>query len=315
MRAAIVEAWGGPVTLVDRPDPQPSPGRTIVAVTAAAVGHLDATVVDGALAALPSLPHVPGVEASGVVLASERFGVGTKVVVRGSGVGLAIDGCWATQVDAPDEAIRPWPEGMDAALAATYFVPATTASVALHEVGRLAAGETVLVTGAAGAVGTLAGQLARAAGARVIAVASDPSAVRIEGSTVIAASDAEAQREAIAATGCSFIVDTVGGPDLAMRASWLPAGGRVAVVGYTRGQVASVHLPTWLMSDVSLLPVNTIARSAAALAAAPAVERGLLDGSLTLDVTTAPLDELPALLGRLRCGSIRGRAAVLCPSR
>ena len=315
MRAAIVEEWRGAVSIVDRLDPQPEPGRTIVAVSAAAVGHLDATVVDGALDTLPSLPLIPGVEASGVVLASECHTVGTQVVVRGAGVGLAIDGCWATHVSAPDDAIRPWPAGMDAALAATYFVPATTASVALHEVGGLQPGETVLVTGAAGAVGTIAGQLAVSAGSPVIAVASDPSSVRIPGSTVIAAADTAAQREAISASGCSLIIDTVGGPDLTLRASWLPPGSRVAVVGYTHGLAATLHLPSWLMADVSLLPVNTIARSAAALEAAPSLERGLLDGSLTLEVTTAPLEELPALLGRLRSGGIRGRAAVMCPSR
>lgn len=315
MRAVVVESWGGPVAVVDLCDPTPAPGHTIVEMCAAAVGHLDATVVEGALPKLPALPHVPGVEGSGVVLESDRFEPGSKVVVRGAGVGLTVNGCWAMRVCAPDEAIQPWPEGMDAALAATYFVPATTAAVALHEVGELAPGETVFITGAAGAVGTLAGQLALRAGARVIAVASDPAAVRIEGCVVIDASDEAAQRKAIAESGCSFIVDTVGGPELTTRASWLPSGGRVAVVGYTRGQTATLHVPSWLMSDVSLRPVNTIARAAAAASVAPALAQALLEGALTLDVTTAELDQLPVLFDRLRSGAIRGRAAVLCPSR
>lgn len=315
MLAAMVEDWHGTPRIVEIDDPQPAQGCTIVAVQAAAVGHLDATVIAGALPMRPHLPHIPGVEAAGIVVASDTHPIGARVLVRGGGIGITEPGCWASLVSAPDAAVLPWPEGMDAALAATYFVPGTTAHVALHDVGGLAEGETVLITGASGAVGTLACQLALADGATVIAVASDPSRITVEAVTRIAAADLPAQQEAIAASGCSLIIDTVGGPDLAARMSFLPTGGRVAVVGYTRGVWLELPLPAWLMSNVSLLPVNTIARADAARAAAPRVEQGLRDGWLSLEVETSDMTGLPDLLHRVTSGRVRGRAAVLPPSR
>lgn len=315
MLAAIVEDWNGTLRVGEIDDPERADGRTIVEVQAAAVGHLDATVISGALPMRPSLPHIPGVEAAGIVVTSDTHPIGARVLVRGAGIGITEPGCWATLVGAPDAAILPWPEGMDAALAATYFVPGTTAHVALHDVGGLSAGNTVLITGATGAVGTLACQLALAAGARVIAVASDPSRITVEGLTRIAAADLPTQRAAIADSGCALIVDTVGGPDLGARMLFLPPGGRVAVVGYTRGTSLELPLPAWLMSNVSLLPVNTIARADAARAAAPRIEQGLREGWLSLEVETSDMTGLPDLLHRVTSGQVRGRAAVLPPSR
>ena len=168
MKAVRIPGFGAAPVLEELPDPQPRPGRTIVRMAAATVGHIDRTVWSGAFLKHPPLPYIAGVEAAGTVVASERHAAGQRVWLRGSGLGTTEDGTWCELIDAPDEALGLLPDGLDMALGAAFFSPCTSAWVALHEIAKLQAGERVLVTGATGAVGSMTVQLAREAGAVVL---------------------------------------------------------------------------------------------------------------------------------------------------
>ncbi len=125
-------------------------------MAAATVGHIDRTVWSGQFLVHPTLPYVPGVEAAGTVVASARFAGGQRVWLRGAGLGTRRDGTWRELVVAPDEALGVLPDSVPMALGSAFFSPCTSAWVALHEVGRVRGGETVLITGATGAVGSIA---------------------------------------------------------------------------------------------------------------------------------------------------------------
>lgn len=280
---------------------------------AAAVGHIDLTVAGGEFAHRPALPHTPGVEGAGVVVRSTSLSAGTPVRVRGGGIGLVRDGTWAELVAVPDMALHVLPEDVDPPLAATFFSPCATAHVALHEVGRVRAGERVAVTGASGAVGSIAVQLALRAGASAVAIIGRPEkrdAVPGGVDTVVA--DERGAVDAVrGGEGVDLLVDTVGGDRLGAFLGAVRPGGRAALIGYTAGTRLELDLPAFLAADVRLLPVNLM-RWQDRL---DHVGRGLLDdlrsGALSLSVTTYALDGVARALETLRSGRAIGRIALV----
>src|SRR5215211_3665628 len=136
MRAVRIHAWGAAPTLDEVPAPAARDGETLVRVEAAAVAHLDLTVASGNFRLKPQLPYIGGVEGCGTVVSSETYEPGTRVVLRGGGLGLVRSGTWAELV-ATRKGATPIPAELSPELGATYFVPTTTAYVALHDIGRL----------------------------------------------------------------------------------------------------------------------------------------------------------------------------------
>lgn len=242
------------------------------------------------------------------------------MTLRGGGLGLARPGTWAEYVAAPDDAVHHLRSGLSSPLAATCHDPLTTAHVALHRVARLGAwpeldgGETVVVAGAAGAVGSVAVQLAARAGAHVIGLVSTldrAGLVPAAAHGVVSAADADRAAELAAQRPATLLVDTVGGPRLTARSSWVRAGGRVAVVGYTAGTSPVLDLPNWLLNDVALLPVNMLYRHAQGEAVAEEMSMLLESGELTLAVDTYPLDRAAEAVDALRARRAKGRVALL----
>jgi len=292
--------------------PRPAPGRTIVEMQAATVGHIDRTVWSGAFLQHPPLPYIPGLEAAGIVRSSERFAAGQRVWLRGRGLGIRNNGTWCELIDAPDEAVEKLPDGIAMTLGSAFFSPCTSAWVALHDVARLQQGERLLVTGASGAVGSITVQLALAMGARVHAAVRDAA----QAQQLPAGADpvlADHLGGANLAGAFDVLIDTVGGSLLAAALPCIAAGGRAVLVGYTAGQAISLDLPTFLQHDVALLPLNMMRREAAGRAAVPELLQRLVDGRLRLDVTTFPLHQAGAALGWIAQRGHRGRA-VLVPS-
>ena len=103
--AMRIHAWGEPPRLEDLPEPAPRPGRTLVRMAATTASHLDRSIAAGGFLRHPPLPYVPGVEAAGTVLQSERFAVGARVWLRGAGLGTSEDGTWRETISAPDAAL------------------------------------------------------------------------------------------------------------------------------------------------------------------------------------------------------------------
>lgn len=164
MRAVQVQEYGGPEVLrtVETEVPEPGPGQVSVDVAYTGVNFADLKA-RGEGYRVPSLPFVPGLEVSGRVRA---LGEGVSGVEVGQEVAaLTAGGAYADVVVTDATTVFPLPSGVDLRTAATLPTVLPTAYALVHAVGRLQPGETVLVQGAAGGIGTAVGQLAKAAGA------------------------------------------------------------------------------------------------------------------------------------------------------
>lgn len=291
MKAVRIHGFDAAPVLEDVADPVARPGRTLVRMQAATVGHIDRTVWQGRFLRHPPLPYTPGVEAAGVVVASERYAEGQRVWLRGSGLGTLFDGTWCELIDAPDDALGVLPDAVPMPLGAAFFSPTTSAWVALHEVARLQSGEHVLVTGASGAVGSLVMQLARDAGCTATPV--DPKAAPPD----VASAD--------------LLIDTVGGDVLAAALPAVRPGGRAVLIGYTAGPTLQLDIAHFLQRDVALLPLNMFRREAAGRAAAPELLARLADGRLHLEVQPFALADAALALDWIAQRGHRGRAVLV----
>ncbi len=178
MRAIEVAALGGTdqLELVNLPDPTPGPGEILIDIEACGLNYADVMMRRGLYVGGPPPRFIPGLEVAGTVSA-----VGdsvTKVVPGQKVMALVSHGGYAEKVVAPSTSVMARPEGMSAEAAAAFPVNYFTADFALHFAGNIQPGQTVLIHAAAGGVGTAAVQLAKIAGARVIATAS--SAAKLE---------------------------------------------------------------------------------------------------------------------------------------
>ena len=308
-RALVLEEFGSLPRLVERPVPSPAPGLTVVRMLAAQVGHLDLNIVDGKFGILPDLPVVPGTNGSGIVLSSDTHPEGSLVRVNGKGVGLRRDGCWAEHVVVPDAAVKAVPAGTDPALACGFFSPAGTAWAAVHSVAAVRPGERVLVTGAAGAVGSLTVQVAARAGAEVIGVVGRPAKLDHVPPSAKAVLAAELSPESVGGP-IDALIDTVGGPVLRDALDLVRPRGRAVLVGYTAGREFGVDLADFLLADVSLLPVNLMTRGREVAADAERLLAELSSGDLTLLIERHSPERLAEAVTRLRSGEAIGKVVL-----
>lgn len=170
MKAIRIHKFGGPevMKLEDVPDPAPGPGQVVVAVRAIGVNPVDTYIRSGQHVTKPSLPYTPGADAAGVV---ESVGEGVTRVAPGASVYVAgtISGAYAGLALCDQSQVQRLPAHLTFEQGASVGIPYATAYRALFQRANALPGETVLVHGATGGVGTAAVQLARAAGLTVIA--------------------------------------------------------------------------------------------------------------------------------------------------
>ncbi|WP_395293376.1 NADP-dependent oxidoreductase [Kitasatospora hibisci] len=208
--------YGGPETqeFLDRPVLEPGPGRLGIAVRVAGVNPVDWKIRRGLLGRNRELPAVFGQEASGVV---ERIGPGVTGFTPGDEVfGVAATGAFAEQTLLRADMSAVKPRGIGFAEAATLSVAAATADDGVRDVG-VGSGETLLILGIAGGVGSAAAQIARSRGIRVLGTASDANRAHVEslGSVQVRYGDGVAERiRAAAPDGVDGILDLVGGEAL-----------------------------------------------------------------------------------------------------
>ncbi|CAN5729809.1 NADPH:quinone oxidoreductase family protein [soil metagenome] len=308
MRAVRVTGWGVAPTVDEVADPVAGPATSIVRIEAATVAHIDHTIWAGRFLRHPPLPYTPGVEGAGTVVESGRFEAGERVWIRGGGLGTAADGTWAELVAAPDESLGVLPADVPFDTGAAFFSPCASAWTALHRIGELRAGQCVAVTGAAGAVGSVAVQLALDAGAEVVATVSRQERLELLPDAVtgvVVTGDAPVEVPPV-----DLLVDTVGGAVLTTVLPAVRPGGRAVLVGYLAGHRAELDLPTFIQRDVSVHPLNMVRREAAARADVDELFARLADGRIGVDVTTFPLDEAAAALDWLESPDHRGRAVL-----
>ena len=313
MRALRFHDWNQPPVLDEVPDPVPGKGEVLVRVQAAGLSHLDLTVSTGTFGFRPQLPYVPGVEGSGLVVSGDGLTPGTQVLLRGGAIGLRRDGTWAEYVAAPQKAVSTLPVPLEPAVAATFFQPTSTATIALHDIARVEAGEHVIVVGATGAVGGQLVQQALRAGARVTGVVGrhEHLARVYPGAEGLALDDEQALAELAERRAATLLVDTIGGAELPKRVRWVAPGGRAVLIGYVAGATFEVDLPSWLLEDVALLPMNMIRRESRARELSAELAVNLAAGELTLPVESFGPERVADALSRLASGDVIGRAALV----
>jgi NADPH2:quinone reductase len=256
VKAAVQERLEGPegLAVVDRPEPAAGPNRVLVDVHAAGVSFPDLLLSQGRYQIRPPVPFVPGVEGAGVV-AEAPEGTGLR---PGQRVVVTTLGTWAERVAVSPDQVFELPDSLTMAQGAGLMMNYHTAHFALVRRARLTSGETLLVHGAAGGVGSAAIQVARALGARVIAVVSDErkeEAARGLGATVVVRGGAgwlDRMREA-APGGVEAIFDPVAGDTFDDSVRALAPEGRLVVIGFAGGTIPTLAMNRVLFRNIDIV--------------------------------------------------------------
>jgi NADPH2:quinone reductase len=260
VRAVVVREFGSPerMALEDVREPEPGPGEILVGVRAAGVNFPDSLVVRGEYQILPEPPFSPGKEVAGIV---ESVGDGVSGFEVGERVMAQMEyGGYGEKVVAKAVNAAVMPPGMGFEEAAAFGLVNLTAYFALVRRARLLPGETVLVTGAAGGVGSAGVQLAKAFGATVIATASTEEKRTLAldlGADHAIEPDPGTLKERVkgltGGRGADVILESVGGDlfDASLRTiAW---EGRLVVIGFASGRIPTVKAGHVLVKNVSIV--------------------------------------------------------------
>lgn len=317
MRAAHLLRLGGPeeIRVGQLPVPHPGPTDVLVQVRASAVDHVDALIRSGAYPTPTPSPFVIGRDLVGTVVAA---GAGAEDRI-GQQVWSASLGHHGRQGAAAEYAVVPvdrlysLPAGVDPLQTVALAHGATTAHLGLSREAELQAGETVLIGGAAGAVGSAAVQLAHAAGARVIATAApaDHDWIRSHGAEAVLdyhADDLATDLQRVAGDGVDIWWETSGHHDLDLATSLLRPGGRILLMA---GIAATTPLPVGALytRDARVLGFAHSNASAADLsAAAERINALLAAGTLRGRIDRVlPLEQAADAHRLLETGGLHGR--------
>ncbi|MFH8462828.1 zinc-binding dehydrogenase [Streptomyces sp. NPDC017991] len=239
MKAIEIRTYGGPegLAVVDLPAPVPAAGEVVIAVEAVGVGGVDAVIRSGALAAYGFKEgHVPGSEVAGTVTAVGD-GVDTSWIGRRVWGFTGTGGGYVEQAVVPVQEIHPLPDDLSAVDAVTLGSSGVVAHHALAH-ARFAAGEAVLVRGAAGSIGIMTVQLAARGGAAAVAVTTSSAErgarLRQLGATHVLDRLGEGGQDTPA--GYDVIIDIVAGDDMPSFFDRLNPNGRLVAVGVVAGQ-------------------------------------------------------------------------------
>ena len=322
MMAVVARSLGAPETLSleDWPSRPPAPGEARVRIHAAGVGFVDSLVVAGDYQLKPELPYIPGMEFAGVVI---EVGEAVARLMPGMAIcGGAIGGAFAEEITLPAERLIPIAAGAPMLEAAVLRASYLTAWLGLVERAAIKPGETLLVLGAAGAVGIACCQLGRHLGATVIASASSPEkrALALDhGAHHAIDSHAADWRDQIKALtsghGVDVVADPVGG-DLSQAAlRSLAWNGRHLVIGFASGSIPSLPANLALLKGAAILGVDArqfgIHHPAAAQKAREALGRLFDAGVLRPPIATVlPLARFAEAMRLAASGTTPGRVVL-----
>jgi NADPH2:quinone reductase len=324
MRAWQVQGAGEPMDvlhLVELAPPEPGPGQVRIRVSAAGIGLPDVFMCRGTYPLTPPLPFTSGQEATGTVTAVGEgvdIAIGTRIMCvtafwQGSG-------SFAEECLVATDSIFPIPEGLTDAEAAGFWIPHLTGWIGLVDRGQIAAGDWLVVLGAAGGSGIAAVQLGHALGAQVIAVVSDEeraSFCRDLGADVTLNRHdgplAPALREATGGHGVDLIYDPVGGAAAEDAAGALARYGRLLAVGFASGAWPRVDTVNLVITNTSLVGVFAGGYGREELDAIHAnltmlIGEGRLRNAVTAQI---PFDELNSALDRMAQGGVVGKWALV----
>ena len=255
MRAVQLTSHGTQPVLTDLPRPEPGPGQVRIAVGACGLNFADLLLIEGRYQERPALPMTLGMELAGTVdaLGPDVTGppVGSRVAVFAGQGGLA------DFAVVPAARCLPLPATMDLCTAAAFQIAYGTSHLALTRRAHLAAGETLLVLGAAGGVGLTAVEIGKRLGARVIASARGADRLAVAGAAGadhLIDSDAPDLRGTLKALGgVDVVYDAVGGPAFleALRAT--RPEGRLLTIGFAGGEVPQIPANLLLVKNLTVI--------------------------------------------------------------
>ena len=243
MKAIRVHEFGAPgvMKIEDVAEPRPGPGQIVLSVKAAGVNPVDTYIRAGAYAKKPALPYTPGFDAAGVVESVgsgvQRFKPGDRVFINHN-----ITGAYAEKTLCDEESVFPLPDRLTFAQGAGVWVPYATAHYALFQAAKARPGETLLVHGASGGVGSAAVQIARTMGMTVIGTAgSDKGFTMVKEQGALAVNHREPGYidQIMALTGGKgpdVILEMLANVNLAKDLGMIARRGRIVVIG-NRGTI------------------------------------------------------------------------------
>lgn len=319
MRSVQVVRLEGPtgVEVVDAPEPVPGADQVLVEVHALGVSWPDLLQSRGEYQLKPALPFQLGVDFAGVVLSApegSHVGAGDRVAC------VLPYGGGADLVALPDDAVLAIPDTLTFVAAAAMPMNYLTAQFALRTRARLEPGETVLVHGASGGVGTASLQVAKGYGARTVAVVSTPEKadfVRALGADEVVLVDGflGSVKDLTGGRGVDVVVDVVGGDLMTDSLRSLAPQGRLLVVGFTGGAIPEVRVNRLLLGNID---VRGVGWGAYAMTRPgylreqweelrPMLERGVVDPPVG---ATYPLEEVGRALTELQERRVLGKTVL-----
>ena len=325
MHAWLCETLDGADALrwQELPTPEPKPGEIRIAIRAASLNFPDLLIVRGQYQFKPPMPFVPGSEYAGIV---DAVGTGVTHFKPGDAVAaLAGTGGFATHACVDAARVLPLPPGFELEDGAAFAFTYGTSHHALIDRGQLKAGETVLVLGAAGGVGTAALQIAKAAGARVIAAASTDEKCSLcrqlgadETVNYSTANVRDALKALTAGKGPDVVYDPVGGKLAEPVFRSIAWRGRYLVIGFAEGSIPALPWNLPLLKGASIVGVfwgEFVKREPAAHAAglkqlaqwyAQGLVKPVIDQRL-------PMSELKAAYARMGSRQVMGKLLLVNP--
>lgn len=260
MRVAHITALDGPdaIGVAELPDPEPGKRQVVIKVAASGLNFPDLLMSRGQYQMSPKVPFAPGGEMAGTVVA---VGEGATQAVGDEVMAFTGWGGFATHVAVGSDRCVSVPPSMDLELAGGFGFTYGTSYHALVDRGQLAAGETLLVLGAAGGVGSAAVEIGKALGARVIAAASTEEKLELcrsygaDETINYTTEDLKKRAKLLGGGGVDVVYDPVGGPlsEAALRAC--KPGGRHLVIGFASGEIPRVPWNLALLKQCAIVGV------------------------------------------------------------
>ena len=309
------------LTWTELPTPTPKAGEVLIEIKAASLNFPDLLMVQNKYQTKPALPFVPGAEYAGVV---QAVGVGVSHLSVGQHVAcLSGTGGFGTHTLAPAALCMPLPAGFPFVDAAAFIMIYATSHHALVDRAQLKAGETVLVLGAAGGVGTSAIQIAKACGAKVIAAASTDEKCALcksIGADATINYSTENLREALKTLtngkGPDVIYDPVGGEYTEPAFRSIARRGRYLVIGFAAGPIPALPFNLPLLKGASIVGVfwGEFARHEPKANAAMMQELAKMYGQGKIKPVidrTMPMAELKAALAYMGSRGVKGKLVMV----
>ncbi|GAC1578275.1 MAG: zinc-binding dehydrogenase [Candidatus Dormibacteria bacterium] len=311
MKALRVHRFGDELQFdADVSEPESADGELVVEVRYVAVNPLDIWVTRGTVGGSQALPFIPGTEGVGRV-------AGRMVLIHGGGVGVRRDGLYAERAAVPADAVLDLPEGIDPVQAATLPVAGRTAWRLSHDFGRVEPGQTLVVLGASGGVGSLVIQLAKHEGARVVAHTGSADKAgwldELGADEVIVGSAAEIAPR-LRELAPEVVLDPLGGDYTAAGLAALAPHGRLVLFGTSACPTGTIDLRELYRKAATLTSYAGIIEPAAeARAAVARVLAEVVAGRLRVPIEdTLPLERGAEAHHRILERTVRGKLVLQC---